>query len=211
MLATQQTPHVPQTHYTNSNYANNGFGPINGFNSQCSSGQNSPMSSISNLSAGYQPSAFQYSEIPSTQSSANWQDAYTQQNNSMEPVHYVEPEYWANVAYYELNSRVGELFRCNMSSYSLIIDGFTNPSSNTSNRFCLGQLSNINRNSTVGSNYCVLLRIFFFGVVSNHVSLLYTFRLNKLEDISEKGSIYFSKIMICTFNACRKHQFLCTV
>lgn len=161
MLATQQhqqqiSPDNHQMQYTNSNYVNNGFGPINGFNSQCSSGQNSPMSSISNSSAGYQgyqQSAFPNSVTSSTQSSPNWPEnnTYMQQQSDVEHVHYVEPEYWANVAYYELNSRVGELFRCNKNSLSLIVDGFTLPSCNTSNRFCLGQLSNVNRNSTVSS------------------------------------------------------------
>jgi MAD (mothers against decapentaplegic) family protein 1 len=57
-----------------------------------------------------------------------------------------EPPSWATIAYYELNSRVGEVFQC--TSSSVIVDGFTNPTSNT-NRFCLGLLSNVNRNSTI--------------------------------------------------------------
>ncbi|BET02062.1 unnamed protein product [Nesidiocoris tenuis] len=63
------------------------------------------------------------------------------------PVSYQEPPYWATIAYYELNSRVGEVFHC--QSHSVIVDGFTNPSSSNMNRFCLGQLSNVNRNSTI--------------------------------------------------------------
>lgn len=154
MIPAQQTFEAQRMQCTNTNYVNNGFGPINGFNSQCSSGQNSPMSSISNSSAGYQQTAFPYSATNSTQSSPDWQgnyenNGYMQQQLDMEQVHYVEPEYWANVAYYELNSRVGELFRCNTNSNTLNIDGFTHPSGNASNRFCLGQLSNVNRNSTV--------------------------------------------------------------
>ncbi|XP_043268900.1 protein mothers against dpp [Venturia canescens] len=62
------------------------------------------------------------------------------------PVCYQEPLYWASIAYYELNCRVGEVFHC--QSHSVIVDGFTNPSNN-SDRFCLGQLSNVNRNSTI--------------------------------------------------------------
>lgn len=53
---------------------------------------------------------------------------------------------WASIAYYELNSRVGELFHC--QSPVVVVDGFTNPSNNL-NRFCLGQLSNVNRNQTI--------------------------------------------------------------
>lgn len=170
MLPTQQTtPDIHQMHYTNSisnsNYANNGFGPINGFNSQCSSGQNSPMSSVSSSSMGYQQHSFPYQMVNSTQSSPSWPEGNTcmqqqqQQQQQVEQVHYVEPEYWANVAYYELNSRVGESFRCNTNSYELVIDGFTHPSCKTSNRFCLGQLSNVNRNSTVSENETFLCPI----------------------------------------------------
>ncbi|XP_063700325.1 protein mothers against dpp [Culicoides brevitarsis] len=68
------------------------------------------------------------------------------QMNEVAPVSYQEPPYWASIAYYELNCRVGEVFHCNQTS--VIVDGFTNPSNN-SDRFCLGQLSNVNRNSTI--------------------------------------------------------------
>lgn len=64
----------------------------------------------------------------------------------LRPVCYEEPEYWCSVAYYELNSRVGETFHA--SSRSVLVDGFTDPSNNQ-NRFCLGLLSNVNRNSTI--------------------------------------------------------------
>ncbi|XP_056592155.1 mothers against decapentaplegic homolog 9 isoform X2 [Triplophysa dalaica] len=64
----------------------------------------------------------------------------------LRPVCYEEPEYWCSVAYYELNNRVGETFHA--SSRSMLVDGFTDPSNNK-NRFCLGLLSNVNRNSTI--------------------------------------------------------------
>lgn len=41
---------------------------------------------------------------------------------------------------------MGETFQA--SSRSVLIDGFTDPSNNR-NRFCLGLLSNVNRNSTI--------------------------------------------------------------
>lgn len=62
-------------------------------------------------------------------------------------VAYQEQEYWASVAYYELNQRVGEVFHC--GSISVIVDGFTSPVNNNCSRFCLGQISNVNRNSTI--------------------------------------------------------------
>ncbi|KAF7994354.1 hypothetical protein HCN44_003826 [Aphidius gifuensis] len=65
--------------------------------------------------------------------------------NDVSQVCYQEQPYWASIAYYELNCRVGEVFHC--QSHSVTVDGFTNPSNN--DRFCLGQLSNVNRNSTI--------------------------------------------------------------
>lgn len=59
---------------------------------------------------------------------------------------YQEPTYWCSIAYYELNSRVGEVFQSSVPS--IVVDGFTDPSNN-SDRFCLGLLSNVNRNSTI--------------------------------------------------------------
>jgi len=62
-----------------------------------------------------------------------------------QPVTYTEPQYWCSVAYYELNSRVGETFYA--SQASLTVDGFTDPSN--SERFCLGLLSNVNRTQQI--------------------------------------------------------------
>lgn len=59
---------------------------------------------------------------------------------------YEEPKHWCSIVYYELNNRVGEAFHA--SSTSVLVDGFTDPSNNR-NRFCLGLLSNVNRNSTI--------------------------------------------------------------
>jgi len=64
---------------------------------------------------------------------------------AVEPVSYQEPENWCSMAYYELNNRVGEVFHA--SAPSIVVDGYTNP--NRSDRFCLGLLSNVNRNSTI--------------------------------------------------------------
>lgn len=59
---------------------------------------------------------------------------------------YEEPSHWCSIVYYELNNRVGEAYHA--SSTSVLVDGFTDPSNNK-NRFCLGLLSNVNRNSTI--------------------------------------------------------------
>ena len=68
------------------------------------------------------------------------------------PIEYVEPQYWCSIAYYELNSRVGEVFHAKYNHNDrseIFVDGFTNPAMHNNNRFCLGQLSNVNRNSTI--------------------------------------------------------------
>ncbi|XP_046854460.1 mothers against decapentaplegic homolog 5-like [Xenia sp. Carnegie-2017] len=65
----------------------------------------------------------------------------------MAAINYQEPRNWATIAYYELNTRVGEPFHCHTTS--IVVDGFTDPNTNHSQRFCLGLLSNVNRNSTI--------------------------------------------------------------
>jgi len=63
----------------------------------------------------------------------------------LEPVMYSEPTFWCSISYYEMNTRVGENYHA--SQDSVTVDGFTDPSS--SDRFCLGLLSNVNRNNVV--------------------------------------------------------------
>jgi len=67
----------------------------------------------------------------------------------VQPVHYQDSPnhvpHWCSIAYFEQNTRVGEVFHS--TSNSVRIDGFTNPGAEN-NRFCLGQLSNVNRSQT---------------------------------------------------------------
>jgi len=141
--------------YTNSSTTTNVYSPTNSNFQSPQSPDNSPSSPYS-LPADTPPPAY----MPPTDTT-NGPDKgpgevmdtsrpHPPQNHhgEVQSVHYSEPNEWCTIVYYELNNRVGEAFCA--SSTSVIVDGFTNPSSN-SNRFCLGQLSNVNRNSTIES------------------------------------------------------------
>lgn len=59
------------------------------------------------------------------------------------PVPMVPQPYWCSISYYEMKTRVGEMFHVAATVNSVTIDGYTDPSS--AQRFCLGVLSNVNR------------------------------------------------------------------
>uniref|UniRef100_A0AAY4BSW8 Mothers against decapentaplegic homolog n=1 Tax=Denticeps clupeoides TaxID=299321 RepID=A0AAY4BSW8_9TELE len=66
-------------------------------------------------------------------------------NLDLQPVTYCESAFWCSISYYELEPARGrDLHACQPS---LTVDGFTDPSN--AERFCLGLLSNVNRNAAV--------------------------------------------------------------
>ncbi|XP_064388434.1 mothers against decapentaplegic homolog 3-like isoform X4 [Halichondria panicea] len=95
-----------------------------------SSGVGSPLSPSSSGPESIPPPSYAESPPPSV---------------SYESVNYLEPAYWCSVSYYEMKNRVGEIFQASKPSYT--VDGFTDPSS--SDRFCLGLLSNIHRDQQI--------------------------------------------------------------
>lgn len=53
------------------------------------------------------------------------------------------PEFWCSIAYFELDTQVGEIFKVPGGSKSVVVDGYVDPSAGY--RFCLGALSNVHR------------------------------------------------------------------
>ncbi|XP_033646664.1 mothers against decapentaplegic homolog 4-like isoform X1 [Asterias rubens] len=91
-----------------------------------------------------------------TSQAANPTNPYWQQTNQLQgemPLNaplssQPAPEYWCSIAYFELDTQVGEIFKVPYSSTpprypSVTIDGYVDPSG--VDRFCLGQLSNVHR------------------------------------------------------------------
>ncbi|KAJ9598207.1 hypothetical protein L9F63_011111, partial [Diploptera punctata] len=165
LLPFQQLPEPAMPH--NVSYSAGGFtNGGQGNHQHLSPGPNSPMSSVpspgsthSNPQSPYGSNGLPETPPPAYSPPEDSQQGQTTAltdptamdttNNIMPevaPVSYQEPVFWADIAYYELNCRVGEVFHCQTNV--IIIDGFTNPCNN-SDRFCLGQLSNVNRNSTI--------------------------------------------------------------
>jgi len=175
LLPFQQLPEPAMPHnvsYSAHGFANQGLGmpgpgpsnlkvpergTVNNALSPLSANTNpqSPMSNVSSP-APHSPYSSLPAETPPPAYSPHDENASSQEAmdttngpamaGDLAPVAYQEPVYWCSIAYYELDSRVGEVFHA--QSHSIIVDGFTNPD-NKSDRFCLGQLSNVNRNSTI--------------------------------------------------------------
>lgn len=164
LLPYQQVPEPSMPH--NVSFGQNGLPPPPPFINTESTTPLSPLSPMSSVAspASQQPLSPNFSLAPETpppaysaqddkvllpmhQPSLEAQMDTSSITANAEPVAYQESEYWCSIAYYELNSRVGEVYHS--QTHSIIIDGFTNPPNNNNNRFCLGLLSNVNRNSTI--------------------------------------------------------------
>ncbi|XP_071538455.1 LOW QUALITY PROTEIN: protein mothers against dpp-like [Panulirus ornatus] len=143
---TSQSPHSPYGSIP-------GGGSLSGLNQPpspvVSPASQSPHSPYGSIPADTPPPAYSPSEDIKPQSTDTAMETVPVGaviNANVTPVTYQEPTFWSSIAYYELNNRVGEVFHA--QTHSVIVDGFTDPSNN-SERFCLGLLSNVNRNSTI--------------------------------------------------------------
>ena len=61
-------------------------------------------------------------------------------------IEYQEPPCWCSITYYELKQQIGQAFHATCTR--VVVDGYTDPCVNA-DRFCLGLLSNVDRNSTI--------------------------------------------------------------
>jgi len=114
-----------------------------GYLTEDSNGNASPQSQRMQEDPPQQPSSLPSPAAPNTLVSAPGSSSLA--SLELEPVMYCEPTFWCSIAYYEMNTRVGENYHA--SQDSVTVDGFTDPSS--SDRFCLGLLSNVNRNNVI--------------------------------------------------------------
>lgn len=136
------------------------FMPASPASSLSSFGPNSPMTSGQGIETPPPPYVGQDNEMETTDAleghlnGLHLNPPQTQQANNQivprdaVPVHYQQPKMWCSIMYYELNTRVGEKFEAPEGTTSIVVDGFTDPANNNE-RFCLGLLSNVNRNSTI--------------------------------------------------------------
>ncbi|KAK1904734.1 Mothers against decapentaplegic like 5 [Dissostichus eleginoides] len=116
-------------------------------NSPASSGPSSPFQLPADTPPpAYMPPDEQLGQESQSMETSSPLVAPNMPRGDVQPVEYEEPSHWCSIVYYELNNRVGEAYHA--SSTSVLVDGFTDPSNNK-NRFCLGLLSNVNRNSTI--------------------------------------------------------------
>lgn len=77
---------------------------------------------------------------PSSMQQAGVQDNLIQIDVTEVP--YVEGARWCSISYHEYDQRVGDKYQ--PESYTVTVDGYTHPMCN--DRFCVGGLSNVNRN-----------------------------------------------------------------
>lgn len=142
----QEHERMPSNILCSENSNQNYMGPSYSMSSSQSNGSSSNSSSPFNPPLDTPPPSYGSPNSVYSMDTASPMDIVNPIGSESVAVSYKDPSYWASIAYYELNSRVGDPFRA--KSTSVFIDGFTDPSNN-SNRFCLGTLSNINRTSAV--------------------------------------------------------------
>ncbi|KJH53038.1 MH2 domain protein [Dictyocaulus viviparus] len=102
----------------------------------------------------------------------------------------VQPEHWATISYYEMNTRVGEQIR--VTSSPIFIDGYTDPTNNPQ-KISLGLFSNINRNPPIENTRRLI------GKGMHWVKLTYVRHQGTLFAECESDSAIFVQSRNCNF------------
>ncbi|CAL4174606.1 unnamed protein product [Meganyctiphanes norvegica] len=158
----QQTSQTSQQPLPGRSQQQNGFPQLLSVNSVTPSSSNSSIRSSSAAIAA--PTTPQISTSTNqTQQSTNYHtlsytpnmmaerqnQTYWEQQQLLQDVHMAplssQPgsEFWCSIAYFELDSQVGETFKVASSCPGVTVDGYVDPSGGS--RFCLGALSNVHR------------------------------------------------------------------
>ncbi|XP_072400229.1 mothers against decapentaplegic homolog 4-like [Diabrotica undecimpunctata] len=145
------SPHIQQNEFSNTNnttvVASNNNGTVSSTQSTNTIGQN--FTGASGTWNGSNTLTYTQSMQPpdNRTHTAYWISSPNQINSevsiggllSTQPA----PEYWCSVAYFELDTQVGETFKVPSNCPNVTVDGYVDPSGG--NRFCLGALSNVHR------------------------------------------------------------------
>ncbi|XP_076068808.1 smad/Smad4 homolog Medea isoform X2 [Oratosquilla oratoria] len=144
----QMSSHLQQNGFTGlgsnqSTQVNPSFGQQSQLGSQPPHSISPAMPSQPNWS-GQNTLSYTQNMMTERQNAGLWDQQQLMQDVHMTPLStQPSPEFWCSIAYFELDTQVGETFKVPSTCRTVTIDGYVDPSGG--NRFCLGALSNVHR------------------------------------------------------------------
>ncbi|KAL3090294.1 hypothetical protein niasHS_006746 [Heterodera schachtii] len=143
-------PSVPIEHQSaNSNAFDAPFPPIPSFVPHPQQNQQRCPLIVHCLGEGQQPQIgpFQQQMCPQNATDQSQTHRFTHYNFELLQLPSVRklPDHWCSIAYFELDTQSGELFKVPWQMKEVAIDGGMDPSGALSARFCLGALANVHR------------------------------------------------------------------